>query len=296
MRLHKLSLIVGLALVLMGASACSFTTANISSLKFSKDKEGKTEATTFAPGDTIYAIATVSNVPSKVTLKFRLLTEDVEGQPKNAPIPNFETSIELPSSGFGTFTLTPPPAGWPAGKYKVEIAMLIESGEQKDQEAASFTVAGERARTTPAAGAPDASQTPGGANDAGGAFNLTGFKLTTNAKSDTNAPSESTFSPNDHVYVVYSVENMPAGGKITCTLYAENAEGAESGETLRLLSYTNPTSAKFTENFDLDPSKSSKTGEGAWGSGTYRVVLETQASPNAPAKELKSATFTVSGE
>jgi len=293
MRLHRLSLVVGMTVILMGASACSFTTANISGLKFSKDKAGTTEASTFAPGDTIYAIATVSNVPSKVTLKFRLLTEDVEGQAKNAPVPNFDTSIELPSSGFGTFTLTPPPAGWPAGKYRVEISMLIESGEQKDQEAASFTVAGERARTTPAAGTSDTSQTPGGANDSGGTFNLTGFKLTTNAKSDINAPSESTFSPDDHVYVVYTVENMPAGGKITCNLYAEDAEGSEPGESLRLLSYTNPTSAKFTENFDLDPSKS--RGE-AWGSGTYKIVLEAQASPDAPAKELKSATFTVSGE
>ena len=112
MRLHKFSLIIGMALILMGASACSFTTANISGLKFSKDKEGTSEATTFAPGDTIYAIATVSNVPSKVTLKFRLITEDVEGQTKNAPVPNFETSIELPSSGFGTFTMSRRLACW----------------------------------------------------------------------------------------------------------------------------------------------------------------------------------------
>jgi hypothetical protein len=140
MRTQRWTLIVGLSLVLTAASACSFTTANISSMKLSKDKEGTSETSTFAPSDNIYAITTVSNVPSKVTLKFRLFTEDVEGQPKNAPVANFDTSVELPSSGLGTYYLSPPPAGWPAGKYRIEATMHIESGEQKDQEAVTFTV------------------------------------------------------------------------------------------------------------------------------------------------------------
>lgn len=140
MRIRRWSLVVGAVLMLAVASACSFTTANISSLKLSKDKEGTTETTDFAPSDSIYAKATVSNVPSKVTLKFRVITEDVEGQPKNAPVPNFDKSFDVPSDGYVTYSLTPPPAGWPAGKYKIDVAMLIESGEQKDQETASFTV------------------------------------------------------------------------------------------------------------------------------------------------------------
>jgi hypothetical protein len=140
MRIQRWSFVVGMALILTIVSACSFTTANIRSLKLSKDKGGATETNTFAPGDSIYAFATVANVPSKVTLKFRLFTEDVEGQPKNAPVPNFDISVDLPSDGVGTYSLTPPPAGWPVGKYRVEAAMLIESGEQKDQEATTFTV------------------------------------------------------------------------------------------------------------------------------------------------------------
>jgi hypothetical protein len=111
-------------------------------LKLSKDKEGNSEANTFAPDDAIYARATVSNVPSKVTLKFRLITEKVEGQPENAPVTKFDTSIDMPQDGVGTFSLTPPTAGWPAGKYRIEVNMLIESGEQKDQKSASFTVSG----------------------------------------------------------------------------------------------------------------------------------------------------------
>lgn len=141
MRIHRYSLAVAAALVFTLGSACSFTTANISSLKVSKDKEGTAETNTFAPGDPVYARATVSNVPSKVTLKFRLFTEKVEGQPENSPVSQFDVSIDMPRDGVGTYSLTPPPRGWPVGKYRIEAAMLIESGEQKDQEAITFTVA-----------------------------------------------------------------------------------------------------------------------------------------------------------
>jgi hypothetical protein len=142
MRMYKWCLTLCLGIILITANACSFTTANIRSLKLSKDKEGTTEASTFAPKDSIYALAIVSNVPSKVTLKFRLITEKVEGQPENAPVPKFDTSVDLPSDGIGTYSLTPPPAGWPAGKYRIDVSMLIESGEQKDQKSATFTVSG----------------------------------------------------------------------------------------------------------------------------------------------------------
>jgi hypothetical protein len=140
MRIRRWPALVAAAAFLAFASACSFTTANISSLKLSKDKEGTNETTNFAPGDSIFAKATVSNVPSKVTLKFHVITEDVEGQEKNAPVPAFDKSFDLPSSGVVDYYLIPPPQGWPAGKYKLDVTMHIESGEQKDQESATFTV------------------------------------------------------------------------------------------------------------------------------------------------------------
>jgi hypothetical protein len=144
MRIHTRTVVVWttlLLLLMMGASACSFTTANISSLKLSKEKGGTTEASTFAPDETIYARATVSNVPSKVTLKIQFITEDVEGQPKNAPVPSFDKSFDLPSDGYVDYYVSPPPQGWPEGKYRIATTMHIESGEQKDQESATFTVA-----------------------------------------------------------------------------------------------------------------------------------------------------------
>jgi hypothetical protein len=139
--MRKKHFVLGLIVLAAAVSAsCSFTTANISELKLSKDKEGKTATTDFSPRDEIYALATVSNVPSKVTLKFRLITEKVEGQPENQPVAKFDTSIEMPRDGIGTYSLSPPTAGWPAGKYRIEVTMHIESGEQKDSESATFTV------------------------------------------------------------------------------------------------------------------------------------------------------------
>ena len=141
MRLRRATLYVAV-LMLAAAGGCkfSFTTANISSLKLSKDEEGKNEASSFGPGETVYAIATVSNVPSKVTLKFRFITENVQGQPANAPVEAFDRSFDVPRDGYVRYFVSPPPRGWPPGKYRIEVAMLTGSGEQKDQESATFTV------------------------------------------------------------------------------------------------------------------------------------------------------------
>jgi len=140
MHLHRWSIAFGTMLLVIGASTCSFTTANISSLKLSKNEDGSAETNSFAPKDIIYARAAVSNVPSKVSLKWRLFTEKVEGQPENSPVPQFDTTVHLERDGTGIYTLTPGTKGWPPGKYRIEVAMLVESGEQKDQESATFTV------------------------------------------------------------------------------------------------------------------------------------------------------------
>jgi hypothetical protein len=127
-------------LVLIGALsfACSFSTAHLSSLKIGKDRDVSREASTFAPNDTVYAVATVSNAPGKIKVKGQLAIEDVAGE-NAGPIPGLEKTLELDGSGTATFTFTPPAAGWPKGKYKVEVLMMNEQGEQKDHKSASFT-------------------------------------------------------------------------------------------------------------------------------------------------------------
>ena len=141
MRTTRWGLTLGLALLLIADLACNFSvsTANMSSLKLGKDKSVSQESSSFSTGDTIYAAAVISNAPSKVKVKGRLVVEDVAGQ-QSGPIPGLETTVDLAGSGTATFTFTPPTAGWPKGKYKMEALMLNENGEQKDQETASFMV------------------------------------------------------------------------------------------------------------------------------------------------------------
>ena len=139
MRKSSLNLAVGLALLLGAVLACSMSTANLSSVKVSKDKSGSPETSTFGPNDTLYAVGTVSNAPGKVKVKGALAFDDVEGQ-KPGPIPGLEKTLDLEGSGTATYTFTPPPDGWPKGKYKIEVTLMDDSGKQKDQKSASLTV------------------------------------------------------------------------------------------------------------------------------------------------------------
>lgn len=141
MRSNRWNLILGLGVIVIAALACNYSasTANISDLKLGKDKDISQATSNFAQTDTIYAVATISNSPGAVKVKGRLVIEDVAGE-QSGPVPGLEKTIDLPSDGTATYTFTPPPNGFPKGKYKVEVLMMNESGEQKDQKSASFTI------------------------------------------------------------------------------------------------------------------------------------------------------------
>lgn len=139
MRKPKLNLLISGGLMLAILIACSFSTANLSSVKIGKDKAVSSETSSFAPNDTIYVVGTVGNAPGKVKVKGLLAFEDVEGE-KAGPIPGLEKTLDLPGDGTATYTFTPPTAGWPKGKYKVEVTLMDDSGAQKDQKTATFTV------------------------------------------------------------------------------------------------------------------------------------------------------------
>jgi hypothetical protein len=141
MQTKRWNLALGLGVLLIAALGCSFnaSTANLSSVKLGKDKSASQETSTFGPNDPIYGVAEVSNAPGKVKVKGSLAADDVEGMP-NGPIKGLETTLDLAGSGTATFTFTPPPDGWPKGKYKLDVIMLNEEGQQKDQKSTSFTV------------------------------------------------------------------------------------------------------------------------------------------------------------
>src|SRR5205823_723158 len=85
----------------------------------------------------------------------------VEGVKENTPT-DFEKSIDVASpNNYATFTMTPDPPGWPAGRYRVNIVMLY-NGEQKDQKSDTFTVTGGGGGV--AKPSPAATTSPPGAN------------------------------------------------------------------------------------------------------------------------------------
>jgi plastocyanin len=120
-------------------SKTNVSAANISSLKVGKDKSLSQETSTFRPTDLIYAVATISNAQGNVKARAQLVIEDVPGQ-EAGPVPGVEKTVALPGSGTATYTFSPPPAGWPKGRYKVEVILTDDNGEQKDQTASAFSV------------------------------------------------------------------------------------------------------------------------------------------------------------
>jgi len=135
----RLSFVIATGLLLAVVLACNVSTANLSSLKISKDKTASSETSSFGSNDTVYAVGTVANAPGKVKVKGLLAFEDVEGQ-KQGPIPGLEKTLDLEGSGTATYTFTPPPDGWPKGKYKIEVILLDDAGAEKDKKSGTFSV------------------------------------------------------------------------------------------------------------------------------------------------------------
>lgn len=128
------------------ATACSFSTASMSSFKTSKDKEGKTESTTFKAGETLYANAVITGSMSKTTTKISMT------DPNGKPVTGSEVKVDLPGSGTAAYSV-PLPMGAPGGKYTVTAEFLDDKGEKKDSKSVTVTI--EAAPAPPAAPAAD---------------------------------------------------------------------------------------------------------------------------------------------
>lgn len=286
MRSSKLNFFFSIGCLLLAALACnySFTTANISSLKISKDKSASSEDSSFDSNSAIYIVAQVSNTSDKHKVTARVLYDDVKEQKSGDLVPGSETTVEVPGAAAATFTLTPPSSGWPGGKYKVEITMKDDSGKQVDQKTGSFSVSGASQSTS----SDNANRSDSGATQS--SVKLTNVILDSQMEGEPS--SKTTFSPGDTIYVFYTIQGAPPSMKLYCNLYTENAEGFGPNELLRALSYSRPPNADVNERFDLDPKKED-AGQTIWASGTYRIelsyVTDTQTSP----QNLKTIKLTV---
>lgn len=130
------------------AFACNMSTANLSSLKTLKDKDGA-ETSTYKAGDTIYANATVSNNGGKVSVKMYLTVDDAPGMKKGDVIPNSEVKLDLDGDGTAKYNF-PTYATSKGGKFNIVAEMMNDAGEKKDTKTAGFTVTPGEAAVAPA--------------------------------------------------------------------------------------------------------------------------------------------------
>jgi hypothetical protein len=138
--MKNLSGLAIVALVLFTAAwACNVSTANLTSLKTSKDKDGTQETTTYNAGDTIYAQAAVGNNPGKVSVKIYMTVEDAPGMKKGDTIPNSEVKLDLEGDGTAKYNY-PTYVTTRGGKFNVVAEMMNEAGEKKDSKTAAITV------------------------------------------------------------------------------------------------------------------------------------------------------------
>jgi len=132
---------ISVGMILFILLACNASTANMSSFKTAKDKEGKDETTSFKTGDTIHGFAVISNNPGKVKVKFSLVVDDADGMKAGDIVKGSDVSVDLDGSGTATYTL-PIPETALAGKYTLKADMINEAGEKKDGKTVSITVSG----------------------------------------------------------------------------------------------------------------------------------------------------------
>ncbi len=160
MHKSRWNLALGLALMAAVALACNWSTANIGSLKISKDEKASTEASDFKPGEKVYAVAQISNNPGKQKVKFRVLYDDVKGQKSGELVQGAEKTLEVDGDKAATFWITLPSSGFENGRYKMDVTMSNEQGEQKDQKSATFNVSGFTQGRAPSAPSEEGSDEP----------------------------------------------------------------------------------------------------------------------------------------
>ena len=140
---NKINSIIALGVLILVSMACNFSysTANLSDLKFGKDKDASSPATTFKPEDEIYAVTAVNNAGGTNKVKFRLLFDDVEGAKSGTVAYKVEKELEVDGSRpvWLNFSV---PGGTVPGTYKVETVLAGDDGKEHDRKTAGFTVEG----------------------------------------------------------------------------------------------------------------------------------------------------------
>jgi len=125
---------IGILVFVAAACSGSFTTANISELKFGKNEKAEPATTSFNTGENIYAVATVSNASGKNKLTFKVTYENVAGKGKGEEVGAKTTDVEGSMILWQQFSSPLP------GEYKVEATLNDDTGKQIDSKSGTVTI------------------------------------------------------------------------------------------------------------------------------------------------------------
>jgi len=144
---NKINSVFALVVLILVSMACSFSTANLSDLKFGKDKDASGAGTSFKPTDEIFAVTGVNNSSGKTKAKFRLLYDNVAGAQSGTVA--YKVEKELPVEDSRAIWLNfSVPGGFDSGSYKVEVVLTGEDGKELDRKTGSFTITGDASSKT----------------------------------------------------------------------------------------------------------------------------------------------------
>ena len=142
MRTKRWDLALGLGLLIFAGLACNFSasTANLSGLKLGKDQAVTTETSSFAAGDTVYALATVSTRRARSRSKGS--SSSTASRASGASYrPRSRKDSRPPRQHHGHLHLLPrPPRAGPRANTRSKSGLLDEKGEEKDKKTADFSV------------------------------------------------------------------------------------------------------------------------------------------------------------
>ena len=144
----KINSIIMLAILAFTFSACSFSTANISELKFGKNDTATPAATSFNVGEKVFAVAHVSNAMGKHKVKFNMKYENVSGKGKGESFGKPELDVDGDSEAFVYFNSEIP------GDYSVEAILVDEQGKELGKKSGTIKITGS-APTVPTAAKTD---------------------------------------------------------------------------------------------------------------------------------------------
>jgi hypothetical protein len=140
----KINLILTLLVLMMASLGCesniSFTTANISDLKFGTNKTADPQNGIFSPTDKIYVVSAVHNTPAKHKVEVVLYYDDVNGEEPGSVAKDFGIR-DVPGECSFSFSVYAVRGQLPTGLYRAEAILLDEDGTKElDRKEGTFEV------------------------------------------------------------------------------------------------------------------------------------------------------------